>query len=76
MLRLILSGNHKLITSIVSKMTTKFFRKNLGCKSSKVTCKDIVIDTISEDKFMIHFNGDFELSKEEILRIMDKNLEG
>lgn len=75
MLRLILGGNHKLVTSIASKMITRCFRKNLSCKTAKVTCNDITMDTIDEERMLVHFNGDFLLSKEELLKLMDSKIE-
>lgn len=75
MLRMIIGGNHKLVTSITSKIVTRCFRKNLGCKSAKITCNDITIDNAGEDMMVIHFNGDLLLSKEELLRILDSKME-
>lgn len=75
MLRLVLGGNHKLITSIVSKMVTKCLRKNLGCKNAKVCCNDITMDTIDDEMVVVHFNGDFYLSKEEVLKLLDNKIE-
>ena len=75
MIRLLVGGNHKLITSITSKILTKIFKKNLGCKEAKITCKDIQIDTIDDSMVVVHFNGDILLNKEEILRLIDGKIE-
>lgn len=74
MLKLIIAGNGRLMNSIASKMITRCFRKILGCKTAKATCKDICIVDNGSDRLIVHFNGDIDMSKEELLRLLDTKL--
>lgn len=74
MLRMFLGENGKLLNSIVSKMITKCLRKNFGCKSAKVTAKDFVVYRLEGDKLLIHLNGDLEISKEELLSLINDKI--
>ena len=75
MLRLLLGANRALVTSIVSKLIAKCFRKNLGCTTAKVDCKDFTImDGHSEGRVLVHLNCDLDVSKEELLRLLDNKI--
>ena len=75
MIRMIIGGRTNLVNSVLSKKVTKCFRKNLGCKTAKVNCKDIVVDTIDDNTVLVHFTGDFILNKDEILALMNNKME-
>lgn len=75
MLRFMLN-NQKLLNRIASKLFTKCLRKNFGCKSAKITVKDIVVDDgIVHDNFTIHLNADISISKTELLELLDSKIE-
>lgn len=75
MFKFLLSGNHKLLKSIAEKLLKKCFRKNLGLKTAIISCKDICLMDVGNGRITVHFNGDFELDKTELLSLLDKKIE-
>lgn len=73
MIRLLLNGgNQKWVNSIMSKVIARIFKKVLGLKSARVEIKDLVIcDGLDSDRVIIHVNGDIEMTKEELLKMID-----
>lgn len=76
MIRLLLNGgNQKWINSIMSKVISRAFKKTLGLKSTKVEIKDLmIIDGSDNDRVLVHINGDVEMTKEELLKVIDGHL--
>jgi len=76
MIRLLLNGgNQRWINSIASKVISRMFKKNLGLKSAKVEIKDLmIIDGTDVDRVVVHVNGDIEITKEELLKVIDGHL--
>lgn len=76
MIRLLLNGgNQKWINSITAKVISRIFKKTLGLKSAKVEIKDLmIIDGLDCDRIVIHVNGDVEMTKEELLKMIDGHL--
>lgn len=76
MIRLLLNGgNQKWINSIMSKVISRVFKKTLGLKSAKVEIKDLmIIDGSDNDRVLVHINGDVEMTKEELLKMIDGHL--
>ena len=71
MLRLLIGSNANLLNSIVSRAITRCFKKNYGCKTAKATAEDFVVYQLENDKLLIHLNGNLEISKEELLRLIN-----
>ncbi len=67
-------GNNKMVTSIASKCITKCFRKNLGLKTAKVECKDILVMEREDGRYTIHLNADFDLNRDELLALIDRKM--
>lgn len=75
MIRFLFTGNQKLISGIASKAITKCFRKCLRCKTTKVQINDISFIDEGDDRITVHICGDFNLSKNELMMLIDKKLE-
>lgn len=75
MLRFIITKNAKLASAIAAKMITKYLRKSCSCGSAKVTINDAVVDTLPDDKLMIHVNGDLEITATELMELINSKLD-
>ena len=76
MIRLLLNGgNQKWINSIAGKVISRMFKKTLGLKSTKVEIKELmVMDAMDCNRVLVHVNGDIEMTKEELLKMIDGHL--
>ena len=76
MIRLLLNGgNQKWINSIAGKVISRMFKKTLGLKSTKVEIKELmVMDAVDCNRMLVHVNGDIEMTKEELLKMIDGHL--
>ena len=74
MLRMFIGGNTRLLNSIVSKSITKCLRKNFNCKTAKVTSEDFVVYQLENNKLLIHLNGNLEIDKDELLRLINDKI--
>ena len=70
----ILRINRKILSSIVSKMLLRCFRKILGLKTAKVLVKDIVVYEETNGRLIVHLNADFDLDKDEVLTLIDEKM--
>ena len=75
MLRFIITKNAKLVSVIAAKMITKYLRKTCSCGSAKVTINDAVVDTLQDDKLMIHVSGDLEITATELMELINSKLD-
>lgn len=75
MLRFIITKNAKLASVIAAKMITKYLRKTCSCGSAKVTINDAVVDTLPDDKLMIHVSGDLEITATELMELINSKLD-
>ena len=66
--------NRKVLSSIVTKMLLKCFRKILGLKTAKVLVNDAVMYEETNGRIILHLNCDFDLDKDEVLNLIDKKL--
>ena len=74
MLNMFIGGNTNLMNSIVSKVITRCLKKNFGCKTAKMTSEDFIVYKLDGDKLLIHLNGNLEISKEELLKLINEKI--
>ena len=75
MLRFIITKNSKMAATIAAKMITRYLRKSCACRSAKVTINDAVVDTMADDKVLIHVSGDLEITMTELMELINSKLD-
>ena len=74
MIKLFFNSNQKTINAIAAKIINVIFKKSLKLNDSKVEIKDFTIIDGCDGDLIVHLNGEFKTTKEELLNFINNKL--